>query len=100
MNEITLEKEVTKLEKFLKNEGRQDFIDEMRTVDLEALDAKILNLAKHRQEILNTRANDAELERAKEVKKDLEAPYKEQLKMNEKLTRFVSLVMKDRNLES
>lgn len=99
MEEITLEKEVTKLEKYLKKEGRQDFVDEMMDGDSERLNAKLLGLAKHRQEILNTRSEDGDLKKAKEEVKDLDAPYKEQLKMNEKLTRFVSLVMKDKGIE-
>lgn len=99
MDDITLEKETTKLEKFLINEGREDFINEMRAGDEDRLNKKLLSLTKHRQEILSSRAEDEDLKRAKEEVKGLDAPYKEQLKMNEKLTRFVSLVMKDKGIE-
>jgi hypothetical protein len=99
MSELTLEKETTKLEKHLVKQGRRDFIDEIRAASPDALNAKLLGLAKHNQEIANTKAADQELERAKQRKKDLEEPYKDQKKMNEKLARFVALVMKEQGLQ-
>lgn len=99
MNEITLEKEITKLEKYLIRQGREDFVVAMRNADAQSLDFKLLGLAKHKQEIANTKARDIEFNEAKERAKELEAPYKEQLKMNEKLARFVSLVMKEKGIE-
>lgn len=95
MSEPTLEKETTKLERYLIKEGRKDFIDEIRAASLGTLDQKMLGLAKHREEIRNTKANDEALNDAKERAKDLGAPYRDQLRMNEKLTRFVSLIMKE-----
>lgn len=95
MSEPTLEKEVTKLEKYLRKQGRKDFIDEMRAASDGTLESKLLSLAKHDQEIRNTMAKDEELIKAKERKADLEATYKEQLRMNAKLARFVALVMQD-----
>ena len=98
MSELTLEKETTKLEKFLKKEGRQDFIDEMRAADAGQLEARLLGLAKHAQEITNTRDNDEELRKAKEHAKNLGAPYREQKKMNDKLARFVALMMQEKGI--
>ena len=99
MSEITLEKETTKLEKYLVKQGRKDFIDEMRAASPETLNAKLLALAKHNQEIKNTMAKDDKLQEAKERKKDLEGVYKDQTKMNDKLARFVALVMKENGVE-
>lgn len=100
MSELTLEKETTKLEKFLKKEGRQDFIDEMRAATPDQLEAKLLGLAKHAQEITNTRDSDEELRAAKERAKSLGATYREQKKMNDKLARFVALMMQEQGVIS
>lgn len=99
MSELSLEKETTKLEKYLVKQGRKDFIDEMRAASPETLNTKMLALAKHREEIANTKASDTELEQAVQRKKDLEEPYKEQKKMNEKMARFVGLMMKENGVE-
>lgn len=99
MNEATLEKETTKLEKYLIKEGRREFIDEVRVADPAVLDQKILGLAKHREEIKNTKSEDVELTRCIQTKKSLEAPYREQLRMNEKMASFIALIMRERGLE-
>src|SRR5690349_3112786 len=99
MSEITLEKETTKLEKYLVKQNRKDFIDEMRAASPETLNSKLLALAKHNQEIANTRAADDKLKAAKERVKELDGAYKEQKRMNEKLARFVALVMKEQGIE-
>lgn len=89
------EKEVTKLEKALIKDGREDFVLEMRRADISQLETKLLGLAKHSQEITNTKNRDEELLAAKQRKSELEAPYREQTNYNKKLARFVSLVLKD-----
>lgn len=99
MSEPSLELETTKLEKFLTKQGRQDFIEEIRAADPTALNTKLLNLAKHAQEIANTRSKDVELEAVSQKKKELEAPYSEQKRMNAKMARFVALIMKEQGLE-
>lgn len=99
MKELTLELETTKLERYLIKHDRADFIKETRGASPETLDAKLLGLAKHNQEISNTKADDEELIQAAQRKKDLEAPYREQLRMNTKLARFVSLIMQEQGLK-
>lgn len=99
MTELTLEKETTKLEKYLVKQGRKDFIEEIRGASPETLNAKMLGLAKHAQEISNAKADDRVLEAASQHKKDLEAPYRDQKKMNAKLVRFVALIMKENGVE-
>ena len=99
MQEITLEKETTKLEKYLEKQGRKDFIEAVRGASPETLDSKLLALAKHNQEISNTKASDEKLIEASVSKKVLEAPYREQLNMNKKMSRFIALIMKEQNLK-
>ena len=99
MSEPTLELETTKLEKFLIKQGRMDFVEEIRAASPESLNTKLLNLAKHAQEIANTKSADLELEVVAQKKKELEAPYNEQKRMNAKMARFVALMMKEQGLE-
>lgn len=87
------EKEIVTLEKALIKDGRQDWIKEMRVAEKDQLEFKLLNLAKHAQEITNTKNRDEELLKAKKHKSSLEAPYREQTKYNKKLSRFVSLLL-------
>ncbi len=89
------EKEVTKIEKALIRDGREDFVLEMKRADISQLEAKLLELAKHAQEIQNTKDRDDELIQARRKKSDLEAPYREQTRYNKKLARFVALTLKD-----
>lgn len=98
MNELDQEKEVTKLERYLKREGRDDFVTEMMGASTQQLDAKMLSLAKHNEEITNTKNEDEELQQAKVKVKVLGAPYRDQTKMNKKLTRFVALLMANKGV--
>lgn len=98
MNQQNLATETMKLEKYLVKQGRGDFIQEMRSATPETLEAKLLALAKHNQEISNTMGRDDKLAEAKRRKADLEAPYKDQKKMNAKLARFVALMMQEQGL--
>ena len=94
-----LEKETTKLERYLLKNDRRDFIDAVRVMEGDQFDAKILALAKHREEIRDSRADDVELNQAKLRKKILDEPYRDQLKMNEKMTRFVALIMREKGIQ-
>lgn len=96
MSDMLDEKEIIKLERYLKREGREDFVTEMRGASSAQLDAKMLGLAKHREEIQNTQNGDEELKKAKQHAKNLGATYRDQSKMNKKLTRFVALMMQEK----
>lgn len=89
------EKEITKLERYLIKQGRQDFITEMRHGTPLIREAKRLNLAKHLQEIISTQASDKELNEVNAKRSQLRAPYLEQKKMNEKFSRFVHLLAEE-----
>ncbi len=92
---MDLEKEITKLEKYLIKEDRKEFILEMRRGTPQTRDAKLLSLAKHKQEIVNTMAKDEELKTINSKRSELQAPYNEQKRMNDKLSRFVHLIAKE-----
>lgn len=93
------ELETTKLERYLVNQGRATFIEEIRGASPETLDSKLLGLAKYNQEIENTRNDDKELRDAKQHARDLGASYREQLNMNKKLARFIALIMSERGVD-
>lgn len=99
MSDLLDEKEIIKLERFLKREGREDFVTEMMAASPAQLDSKMLSLAKHREEIDNTRNADDELKKAKAEVRALGAPYRDQTKMNKKLTRFVALLMAEKGVD-
>lgn len=96
MSELLDEKEIIKLERYLKREGREDFVTEMMAASPALLDSKMLGLAKYREEIQNTQNADEELKRVKQHAKTLGAPYRDDVKMNKKLTRFVALLMQEK----
>lgn len=96
MNELQDEKEIIKLERYLKREGREDFVTEMQAASPVQLDAKMLGLAKYREEIQNTQNADEKLREAKRHASSLGAGYRDDIKMNKKLTRFVALLMQDK----
>ncbi len=93
-----LEKEMTKLEKYLIKEGRKDFVIEMRQSDSPKRESKLLGLAKHKQELITLMSKDVALKTAKEIVKGLKAPYNEQKRMNDKLSRFVHLLSEEEGL--
>ena len=97
--ELTQEKEITKLEKSLKNKNQFDFVLEMRELNVDQLDKKMLDLAKYKEELQNTKNSDEKLIEAKAIAKELERPYREDKKMNEVKRRFVSLIMKEKGYE-
>lgn len=98
MSDLLDEKEIIKLERYLKREGREDFVTEMMGASPVQLDSKMLALAKHREEIDSTRNEDGDLKKAKNEAKMLGAPYRDQAKMNKKLTRFVALLMAEKGV--
>ena len=67
------------------------FVSEIRGMDKAALEQKLLQLAKHKEEIELARKDDEELESAKDKVKELSAPYREQTKFNKLKHKFVFL---------
>lgn len=84
--------ELTKLTRKLEKE----YVTDMYNLSKKELDEKLLALAKEEQEIVTTRSNDGELEKAINHKRSLDEPHREQLKMNKIRKRFVSLLIKEK----
>jgi hypothetical protein len=97
--EITLKTEREKLEsKFIKEMGDSpaaDFIKKHAHMTKEELEARVLDLAKTHQGILNTRNADTDLSKRREEVRDLSKGYNEQLRGNKNLTRYVSLLISE-----
>lgn len=91
-----LEKEMTKLEKYLKKQGRNELVQELHGLKSDQLKSRLLGQAMHYQEIMDTKAIDEKLTDALELVKSLRASYNEQLRMNKKISRFISLLLKDK----
>jgi hypothetical protein len=98
--ELTFATEKTKLEtKFEKKMGHEAYakmVTEHEAMSKEQLEARMLELAKTHQGIINTRNSDVELEDAKQEVQRHAQPYKDQIKANQDLVRYVSLVMSEK----
>jgi len=94
MNEKRLreENELLKLEKTLGSE----FVVEIRSLNSNELNQKLFQLAKYEQEIISAKNQDDKLLDAKELVKELNAPYRESLKANRQKARLVGLIISER----
>lgn len=92
---LDLEKEKTKLERYLKKQGRNELITELEGLDNDQRRDRLMKQAVHEQEIMDAKANDRELNAAKEKARDLGAVYNENLRMNKKISRFIHLLIED-----
>ncbi len=93
------QKEIVKLEKKLIDLRSESYVSELRGLNSSELDSKLLELAKHKQEIITSMKNDDELNRIAEEAKELKKPYNESKKQNELISRFVGLLIKEKELE-
>lgn len=57
------------------------------------LDSMLLRYAKYREDVKETRKNDEKLNQTIELKKELEAPYKDSLKAIELKSRYLLLLI-------
>lgn len=94
MSKLNEQKEITKLEKKLNDEA---LVGELRSLSKKELEFKLLELAKHAQEIETTKSMDEELQRTKDLLKELNAPYSEQLKTNKLKSRLYHLIIKEKD---
>ena len=88
------EKELVKLER----KYGADFCLEIRKLEKEGYDKKLLELTKYRQSIINTRDNDPDLRQAKSKAANLVYPYNRDLKANLEKQRLIALIMIDEGL--
>ena len=92
---MDLEKEITKLEKYLVKQGRGDLVQELRSLDNDKRRDRLMKQAVHEQEILDTKEKDEDLKKAKETARDMAASYNEQTRMVKKISRFIHLLIED-----
>jgi hypothetical protein len=90
-----LVKESTKLEKYLIKEGRKDLVIELRRLGPEELKQRLLKQTLYKQEILDSREANETLKKLKESVKLENAPYAENLRMTDKIARFINLLLKE-----
>jgi hypothetical protein len=74
-------------------EQHRDWVSTVQGLSVEELDKMILRYAKYREEIKEAREKDEELNRAKEIVKELSAPYRENLKINEQKTKYLIMLL-------
>jgi hypothetical protein len=95
MDKLSEKKEIIALEKKLKNNGQEHFVEELRNMSLGELEFKLKDLAKHNQAIITTKKQDDELLEAKAHVKSLSAPYNEQVAANKLKSRFIGLLIQE-----
>lgn len=86
------ENELVKLEEKL----GASFASEIRCLTKEQLEKRLLELAKNREEIVTSKKEDEKLNDAKEQVKYLNEPYKDAMKVVQEKSRFIALVLKDK----
>lgn len=89
------EKEITKLERYLRRQKDAQYIIDLRRLSVEELKEKMKTQALYRQETIDAKMKDQDLKLAKEKARDLGAPYNESLRMNDKICRFISLLISE-----
>lgn len=86
---------MSKLEKKLQDK-QPTFLEELAGLDGKQLEARLLNLAKGRQDILNQQDADEALKEAKEAVKELQAPYRESLSLTDLKMRYLAELIKEK----
>lgn len=93
--EITLEKERTKLERYLKRNGSPNLVTDLQRLSLEQLKKRIQDQAIHKQDTITSKQEDVELNELKEKARSRNAYWNDQIRMNDKISRYISLLMRD-----
>lgn len=93
--ELTYEKELTKLERYLKRNGSPNLVEDLRRLSLEQLKKRIQDQAIHKQDTITEKQNDEKLNTLKDQVGEMNRTYNDQIRMNDKISRFISLLMKD-----
>lgn len=92
---MDLEKEITKLERYLLKQGREEFVKEIRGLNNDDRRDRLMKQAVYEQEIMDAKANDKKLQAAKDEARSLGSVYSENLRMNKKIARFIHLLIED-----
>lgn len=94
---MDLEKEIYKLEKYLRRQKDEEYIVDLRRLDVDQLQERMKKQALYRQETITAKQKDVGLSEAKETARSLAAPYNESLRMGDKISRFISLLLEEKN---
>lgn len=73
-----------------------EWTDGLNTLSVEELDKMILRYAKHREEVKEDRKNNERLNELAELKKELEAPYRDSLKAIDIKTRYLLTLLAEK----
>lgn len=73
-----------------------EFVEEVNGANVQGLNDRLAGLAKSREGVQDAKDDDEELEDAKEVVKNLAAPYKDAQKVIKLKSRFIIATLKDR----
>lgn len=92
---LSQEKEVIKLEKYLRKQGRDELIQSLRACSDTEKRARLLQQAVLEQEITDTKDRDEKLKEANDKSKELNATYSEQTRVCRKISRFIHLLIGD-----
>lgn len=92
-DKVKLQEERLKLLKKLEELFAEEIVALEERSDIKGLEIKLQTLAEHEQAIISQISSDFLLNRAKNLVKELSAPYREQLKQNKVKARFVGLIL-------
>ena len=70
-----------------------EWVDTVVGLNVEKLDSLLLSYTKHREEVRDSKAKDEKLLQTLELKKELEAPYKDSLKAIDLKTRYLLMLI-------
>lgn len=95
---MDLEKEITKLEKYLLKNGRENLVKELRGLSNEQRRDRMKSQAILEQELTDLKAKAADkdpVKTARGVIQEHNRTYSEQKRMSQKISRFVHLLIED-----
>jgi uncharacterized membrane protein len=92
---LDLEKEITKLERYLTRQGRSELIQQLRKLSNDDRRQRLMKQAVLEQEIQDTKEKDEKLKSAKDLARELNSTYTEQTRMARKISRFIHLLIED-----
>lgn len=94
--ELTLEKERTKLEKYLKKNCRPELIKEINSMGVDQLKQKLQDQTIEKQKEITLKNNNEKLNSLKDQLREQNAVHNERIRLNDKISRFVALVLEDK----
>jgi hypothetical protein len=94
-DELSQDKEMTKLEKYLRRNGSPNLIVDLRKLTADELRKRIQDQAIYKQDTITLKQNDEVLNGLKDQVREQTRTYNDNIRMNDKISRFISLLLKD-----